>query len=152
MIRSYNQYMGGVDLTDRFLSQYKPKIRSKKWWWTYFSYLLNTAVVAAWRLHCNLHSGDEKLSQLAFLRKVIVNLLSQVPNRKRSHATAFEEDIRTDGFEHWPAVCPEKKRLRCKFCGKQSVNRCVKCKVALHIECFQQFHCGDVASDAEQEE
>ena len=32
MIKSYNKHMGGVDLLDRFLSDYRPRLRSKKWW------------------------------------------------------------------------------------------------------------------------
>ncbi|KAK8372070.1 hypothetical protein O3P69_011026 [Scylla paramamosain] len=31
MIQSYNKFMGGVDLMDRFVAQYRPSIRSKKW-------------------------------------------------------------------------------------------------------------------------
>ena len=30
MIKSYNKHMGGVDLLDRFLSDYRPRLRSKK--------------------------------------------------------------------------------------------------------------------------
>ena len=33
MIKSYNKHMRGVDLLDRFLSDYRPRLRSKKWWW-----------------------------------------------------------------------------------------------------------------------
>ena len=49
VVASYNKYMGGVDLLDRFLSQYRPKITGKKWWWPFFTNTLNMAVVAAWR-------------------------------------------------------------------------------------------------------
>ena len=51
MIKSYNQHMGGVDLMDRFLSDYRPKIRAKKWWFLFFTHFLNMAVVAGWRTH-----------------------------------------------------------------------------------------------------
>ena len=54
LIHNYNQYMGGVDLLDRFLSDYRPKLRNKKWWWNIFANFLNMAVVAAWRLHRSL--------------------------------------------------------------------------------------------------
>ncbi|KRY24125.1 hypothetical protein T03_13122 [Trichinella britovi] len=47
--------MGGVDILDKLLSSYRPRLRSKKWWWNLFSNALNLAVVAAWRLHRELH-------------------------------------------------------------------------------------------------
>ena len=31
VVNAYNKYMGGVDLLDRFLSEYRPRLRSKKW-------------------------------------------------------------------------------------------------------------------------
>lgn len=31
-ISCYNKHMGGVDRYDRFLSQYRPMVQSKKWW------------------------------------------------------------------------------------------------------------------------
>lgn len=57
LVHNYNQHMGGVDLLDRFLSDYRPKLRNKKWWWNIFANFLNMAVVAAWRLHRDL-KGD----------------------------------------------------------------------------------------------
>ncbi|KRZ02335.1 PiggyBac transposable element-derived protein 1 [Trichinella zimbabwensis] len=50
--------MGGVDTLDEVLSSYRPLLRSKKWWWNLFSNALNVAVVAAWRLHSELHQGS----------------------------------------------------------------------------------------------
>ncbi|KAG8190281.1 hypothetical protein JTE90_025794 [Oedothorax gibbosus] len=47
IVGSYNKNMGGVDLLDRFLSSYRPKIKGKKWWWPFFTNTLNMAVVAA---------------------------------------------------------------------------------------------------------
>ncbi|KRX71583.1 Uncharacterized protein T06_8612 [Trichinella sp. T6] len=37
------------------LSSYRLRLRSKKWWWNLFSNALNLDVVAAWRLHRELH-------------------------------------------------------------------------------------------------
>jgi hypothetical protein len=51
VIREYNLHMGGVDLLDRFMSNYRTVFRSKKWWWPLFVNGLNMAVVASWRLH-----------------------------------------------------------------------------------------------------
>ncbi len=37
LISKYNNGMGGVDLLDRLLSQYRPTVRGKKWWWPLFT-------------------------------------------------------------------------------------------------------------------
>ena len=69
MVANYNKYMGGVDLLDRFLSDYRPRVRSKKWWWCLFSHFLNMSAVAAWRLHrklvelCPICNSEEMLCE-----------------------------------------------------------------------------------------
>ncbi|KRX74693.1 PiggyBac transposable element-derived protein 3 [Trichinella sp. T6] len=55
IVRRYNTSMGGVDILDKLLSSYRPRLRSKKRWWNLFPNALNLAVVAAWRLHRELH-------------------------------------------------------------------------------------------------
>ncbi|KAG8186506.1 hypothetical protein JTE90_004835 [Oedothorax gibbosus] len=64
--------MGGVDLLDRFLSSYGPKIKGKKWWWPFFTNTLNMAVVAAWRIHREMNGH---MSQLDFLRDIVMCLM-----------------------------------------------------------------------------
>lgn len=65
MIHRYNRNMGGVDLLDRFLSDYRPKMRNKKWWWNLFANFLTMSVVAGWRLHRALKGN---MSHLEFRR------------------------------------------------------------------------------------
>ena len=48
LIQKYNEGMSGVDLLDRLLQSYRPAIQMKKWWWAFFTNLLNVSVVAAW--------------------------------------------------------------------------------------------------------
>ncbi|KRX26744.1 PiggyBac transposable element-derived protein 3 [Trichinella nelsoni] len=47
IVRRYNTSMGGVDILDKLLSSYRPRLRSKKWWWNLFSNALNLAIAAA---------------------------------------------------------------------------------------------------------
>jgi len=52
IIDYYNKSMGGVDLVDRFLSEYRPTMSGKKWWWyVFYTHVLNICCVAAWRVH-----------------------------------------------------------------------------------------------------
>ena len=41
----YNAQMGGVDLFDQFVANYRVRIWSKKWWWPFFALTLNASVV-----------------------------------------------------------------------------------------------------------
>ncbi|KRZ48098.1 PiggyBac transposable element-derived protein 2 [Trichinella nativa] len=77
---SIDESMGGVDTMDMLLSSYRPKIRSRKWWWNLFNNALNIAVVAAWRLHCELHDADRStMTHLAFRRDITAHLLRARP-------------------------------------------------------------------------
>ena len=62
----YNQGMGGVDLLDRFISQYQPSIQAKKWYWPLFLNCIEMLTVAAWRLHVTVQ-GSPHLDLLDFI-------------------------------------------------------------------------------------
>ncbi|XP_003382354.1 piggyBac transposable element-derived protein 3 [Trichinella spiralis] len=77
---SIDESMGEVDTMDMLLSSYRPKIRSRKWWWNLLNNAPNVAVVAAWRLHCELHDADRSaMAHLAFRRDITVHLLRARP-------------------------------------------------------------------------
>ena len=50
LVCDYNQNMGGTDSMDQSINCYRIGIRSKKWWWCIFSWLLNASVNNAWIL------------------------------------------------------------------------------------------------------
>ncbi|XP_056639371.1 piggyBac transposable element-derived protein 3-like [Diorhabda sublineata] len=50
LFKNYNYRMGGVDLLDQGVNNYRIAIHSKKWWWALFTHMLNVTVVNAWRL------------------------------------------------------------------------------------------------------
>lgn len=52
IFKSYNQGMGGVDLHDNAVQNYRINIRAKKWYWPLWLSVLNSAAVNAWKLHC----------------------------------------------------------------------------------------------------
>ena len=64
----YNANMGGFDLFDQFVSFYRVRICSKKWWWSFFTWSINGTVVTAWRLFRKIHGNNIPL--LKFLRKL----------------------------------------------------------------------------------
>ena len=138
MIVEYNKYMGGVDLCDRFLSEYRPTIRGKKWWFSLFLHGLNVLVVATWRLHINLGG---KMLQLDFLRSIACCLLktnAQTHLLARQNPRHQEDDVRFDKVGH--EVHKGLKEGRCKACQKNTFYLCIKCNLRLHQKCFDKYH------------
>ena len=140
VVASYNKYMGGVDLLDRFLSQYRPKIKGKKWWWPFFTNTLNMAVVAAWRIH---RECKGKLTQLEFLREITTSLMKREEPRSAEHlrpgpSGTIPKDIRFDGINHF--LENAERQSRCRVCMKNTRLYCKKCNVMLHKKCLAHFH------------
>ncbi|KRY07850.1 PiggyBac transposable element-derived protein 3 [Trichinella patagoniensis] len=59
ILRRYNTSMGGVDISDKLLSSYRPRLKSKKFWWNLFSNALNLAAVSAWTRKIPIMPVDE---------------------------------------------------------------------------------------------
>ena len=138
MIANYIKGMGGVDLMDRLLSAYRPRIKGKKWWWNLFVNGINIALVAAWKLHCRVTLPSQAMTHLDFRREV-VHGLTQGASRHRlgGPTTAISECVRFDGVEHYLA---SSSQGRCAFCQANTRKMCVKCGKRLHELCFPLFH------------
>ena len=81
---------------DRLLEAYHPTIRGKKWYWPLFVNLLNTMVVAAWKIHCQI--GDKKITHVDFKSQVTLCLLKVQEHREIESSVAAEIplDVRFD--------------------------------------------------------
>ncbi|KAK0061994.1 piggyBac transposable element-derived protein 3 [Biomphalaria pfeifferi] len=142
VIFQYNRYMGGVDRLDQNIATYRISIRSKKWWWPVVSFLLSASVNNAWMLYRLSPSyASQKLDLLEFTRR-IANCYLQ---RDRSHHTLpslatgqILPEVRFDGVQHIIESIP--KQRRCGECGKKVKRQCMKCHVALHVDCFARYH------------
>lgn len=127
--------MGGVDLLDRFLSQYRPTIQGKKWYWPLFLNCIGLISVAAWRLHVAVETTD-KLDLLAFTRSVVSGLLQTA---KGSTAGPSGKRIQnTNVGLHHPVQA--ESQGRCAQCKKNTVKKCHECGVRLHPMCFYEYH------------
>ena len=74
MIATYNTTMGGVDICDRFLSDYRPTVRGKRWYFPHIIHLFNVLCEASWRISCVAQST--KWMNLEFRRYVARSLLT----------------------------------------------------------------------------
>ena len=142
VIAAYNRGMGGVDLLDRALSDLRPVIRGKKWYWPLIINAINIAFVYSWRIY-RIISG-EVFSQKDFRRRVVSIMIrrsaSQILDVRSRPARAFKvaDEIRLDGIGHYSS--PASVR-RCAICKKNCRNSCGKCSQSLHVNtCFQLFH------------
>lgn len=151
VVNAYNRHMGGVDRVDQNIATYRISIRTKKWWWPVFSFLVSASVNNAWMLYRQCVSSEtEKLDLLEFTRRIVnaylqkLSIRSNPTGRKRSIASIPQDkrvlqEVRFDRMDHTIASIP--KQRRCGQCGKKVSRQCAKCRVALHIDCFAAFHC-----------
>lgn len=64
--------MEGVDRLDQNISEYRIKIRKKKWYWAIMSGLIDAATQNAWLI---ASKTGKKITQLEFRRKIVHDYL-----------------------------------------------------------------------------
>ena len=140
--------MHPVDLHDLQVSRYHISIRSKKWWWPIFVYCLHLAVQQAWLLYRKTPAyNNAPMDLLAVRRAVVAKYLAQAP-RQAAPARPLgrcpkldrrvPRTIRLDGKDH--LIQAIGRQLRCAHCHKKARQQCKKCKVPVHLKCFDAFH------------
>lgn len=163
VIADYNQHMGGVDLHDNGICNYRINVKGKKWWWPLFVNLIDSVTVNSWKIY-NL-ANKSKMSQLDFKSYIAVALMKMdepvtgdniqdqditrpsneinLPsntNYGRPSKSALPMEIRVDNVGHVIVEDKNKTRRRCRQCKNNTIYMCVKCQVHLHANCFEQFH------------
>ena len=166
IISEYNQFMGGVDLTDMFLQLYRIDRRSTRWYTRIFYFLIGIAINNSWLLtrRNNEKTGTgSKLPLADFIGNVADALAKagKTPLRRRGRPSRSDavvdhdiassssnrefrphQDIRSDQVGHWPIHC---ERGRCKHCVTGTTRwKCQKCSLHLCLNdknnCFYSFH------------
>jgi hypothetical protein len=89
MIKMYNNHKGGTDQFDQSLLKYGIRIRSKKWYWSIFAWVLNASLVTSWRFYRDMKNSN--LSLLSYSREVVTALLLQfgAPSKKAGKTNRF---------------------------------------------------------------
>lgn len=155
LIRQYNMFMGGVDLHDNAVSNYRISIRSKKWYWPLWLSVLESSVVNAWKIHVLVDKqlGRAPISQLDFRVQLATNLLLTSDEAEGvSGPSDVEDNTAENTFEplrpcprvsgkHEVVTQPQNKARRCQVCHKPTLRMCNKCQVHLHLKtCFATHH------------
>ena len=150
VITQYNRYMGGVGRMDQNISSYRISIRSRKWWWALFAYLLDVAMQNAWIVYRRTAAATKRpLDQLDFRRDVCAVYYQKYTTERASAGRALlgrpkqmdrrvPGEVRTDGINHF--LQSSGTQRRCAVCGMKGRRECKKCNVGLHPECFDTFH------------
>lgn len=148
VLHNYNKGMGGVDLHDNAIQNYRVNIRGKKWYWPLWINTLNSSTVNAWKLHCLVakYKNEKPMSQKQFKLSVTESLLLT----DDKEALEVDEDLEFQRPRNLPNVVgehlivrqPQGKCRRCqlKGCGKPTVWICEKCAKHMHSKCFKDFH------------
>ena len=137
----YNKQVSGVYLCNQFVSIYRVCIRSKKWWWPYFAWVVNTSVANAWNLFCTVQK--QKIGTLEFQSEVAMTILASFGRNKPAKSLAFQRNVASNVKLDTKNHILMKRTLKyccCKHCGGRSIYLCQKCNVALHPNCFKDYH------------
>lgn len=146
LIGNYNVGMGGVDLHDNAVENYRIGIRAKKWYWPLFTSVLSSSIVNAWKLHCAVckHVGKQRMSQKEFRVFIAEKLLLTSDVSSSDSDDDYEPpNLPKVSGKHYAVKYADKKQRRCKLpgCSGKSTFYCEKCNVCLHPnDCFKQYH------------
>ena len=149
LIGQYNRNMGGVDRMDQNIAVYRISIRSRKWWWPLFAYLIDVAMQNAWLIYRLTDSANhEPKDQLEF-RRDICNMYYRrysaqrpagrpISGRPKGLDERVPLELRTDSTGHY--IQSNGTQRRCAVCGLKVRKICQKCNFGLHMDCFVTFH------------
>ena len=133
--------MGAVDLLDCALSDLRPVIREKKWYWAFVINVINIAFVYSWRLY-RIVSGEtiplkdfREHSVSIMIRQSKPRAISVDSRPTRAHKVA--DEVRYDRLGYYAITCSVRKYA---VCGESCRDSCEKSKRSLHVKtCFQIY-------------
>lgn len=143
LVNQYNKYMGGVDLFDNAMNNYRIRVRGKKWYWPLVTNAFDAAMVNAWKLHCLCRKYEKKtqMSQFDF-RVEVCEMIMMKFNRQNAGKimiSGAQMEVRYDRVDHLIGKLPA--RRRCRQCGGKTEYGCFKCQANLHpAPCFLDYH------------
>lgn len=120
----YNKTMGGVDLYDQHCSDVKINIQSKRWTWTVFLRLIETAISNATVLY-NLCTEGKKKSTYDFVKEIAGHYLA---------VNAQNE------YERHELIQLAEMRRVCSACSKKVDTYCFQCKQFICRGCYNESH------------
>lgn len=169
VIKNYNSFMGGVDLTDRLLAVCPERSRTKKWTIRFIFHMMDLAVSNAWLLHRD-HQRSKGIvpHKIVQLREYKLNLGEKLITDNSLQTFPTEQiDTRVEGdlapahkkrrvdikpvpvpknrkALHLPEYTDSQMRCRKEGCRMKSTVKCKCCDIYLCLvkgrNCFTEFH------------
>ena len=151
VIQEYNQFMGGVDLSDQMKVTYEVDQRNKfRFYLRVFFDLLDITVVNSKIVYDKIESAPS-FSSLDFRFSIAQTMIRKFSSRKRavllSRPSKRSRGPSFDIVDFLPDFAPS--QVCCAFCSSKNVEsrtyeRCITCNIALFLQkernCFQQYH------------
>lgn len=152
-IQDYNLFMGGVDLTDQYLSYYSlTQRRTIKWWKKVFWRMIDIAILNSWIIFRSNFPDSEinthRLFRLELIHELVQPLLTRLASpegglsySKGRKPTACDKRLLGKHFPYKQSergrcvVCYNEKTLTGSRKAKKTTSYCPKCK-----SCFESFH------------
>ena len=141
VIQEYNQFMGGVDLSDQMKVTYEVDRRSKfRFYLRVFFDFLDIAVVNSKIVYNKIESAPS-LSSFDFRYSIAQTMTRKFSSRKRAallyRPSKRSRDPSFDIVDHLPDFAPS--RVHCAFCSSKNVEsriyvRCITCNIALCLQ------------------
>ena len=103
VVHCYKTYMGDTDRMDQNINSYCTTIRTKKWYWTIFSWMLDVTAQNSWLIYCLEH---DDIDHLEFRSMTARALLKKTEPRKSTGrpkilASIIILDIQFDKIGHY---------------------------------------------------
>ena len=150
-IQEYNQFMGGLDLSNQMKVIYEVDRRSKfRFYLRVFFDFLDIAIVNSKIVYNKIESAPS-LSSLDFRYSIAQPMIRKFSSRKRavplSRPSQRSRGPSFDTVVHLTDFAPS--RVLFAFCSSKNVEsrtyvRCITCNIALCLQkdrnCFQQYH------------
>lgn len=120
--KTYNKFMGGVDLHDQYCSDMRTNIGSKKWTWVVLCRLIQSSLTNALILYNMVN--EKKMTSKDFAESV---------------ANSYLESSSEKLSNHLKLAIPDRRRV-CIKCTIKTIFYCFECKKHFCDSCFRQVH------------
>ena len=135
MLYQYNQNMGGVDLADNGIANYRISIKAKKWYWPLFTNFISMCVVNSWKLVNTSHGNNKDL--LEHRRQIVSYLIKQTKLPSVKIKSSISLNFKINMCNNPTMISdPNHKRLRC---ANSTLYYCCSCNTRLHSKCFMKI-------------
>lgn len=147
-IKIYNDFMGGVDLSDQKRSYYSVGKKNKKFWKYIFHFIINVCIVNSFIIYLQSNPITKKYTQLDYRKNLIKQLIQDFTAKKPKKAINFENAISTSNKFSHKIVKIEGRNKKCVLCKKNNVTthkgnkvetgfKCENCDLPLcKVSCF----------------